>query len=234
MSKKHIVVAVILMVLMVMPTMSFAAGKMVSTQEDFYVVNSYSIYGYVFAKVENTGDKPVEYSAGLLEIYDANGDTLASDSYLSVYPKILAPGEYGYVKDMEKVETELYTDVDDYMLTVTGKSNSGDTVLRLPVVSEYLDQVPVYSWRNEDYLVATVTNDQDKTIFGIQVVMVLLDDEDHILDIEQVDLYSGKGLTPGSSLVLKEEVSSAIREAYERKGYKATKADAIAYVYVDN
>ena len=52
---------------------ALAAGKMTVAQENFHVTDGYSVYGYALAKVENTGDKPVEFSAGLLEIYDEAG-----------------------------------------------------------------------------------------------------------------------------------------------------------------
>ena len=47
-----------------------AAGKLNVVQEDFHYVESYWNYGYVYAKVENVGDKPIGINAGVFEIYD--------------------------------------------------------------------------------------------------------------------------------------------------------------------
>lgn len=228
------IVSIALVVLALLPAGALAAGKLTTTQENFYAVDNYSVYGYAFARVENVGDKPVEYSAGLLEIYDANGDTLASDSYLSVYPKYLLPGEYGYVRAYENVDTaQSYTDVDDYLLTVTGKSSSGVTAKRFACETEWLPDFQRTQYSTADYMVATFTNDTDQTIFDIEVVLTLLDDEGNILDVEDVSLYSSIGVNPGSSVTVREEVNGGLREAYERAGRTATHVDAIAYVYVE-
>ena len=48
-----------------------AAGKLSVEQENFHVIQSYSVYGYTYAKVANVGDKPIKINTGLLEIFDA-------------------------------------------------------------------------------------------------------------------------------------------------------------------
>lgn len=223
-----------LAVLAALPGSSLAAGKMTAVQENFYVVNSYSIYGYVFARVENTGDRPVGYSAALLEIYNANGDPLASDTYPNVYGKYLQPGEYAYVKHYERVEgIESYTEVDDYSFTISGKSDSSHTTKRFACKAEYFPDLEVSKYRTENVILATFTNDSEEVVFGLDVVMALLDDEGNILDIENVNLYSSVGVNPGSSITVTAEVSSAMREAFERKGLSPTHVDAYAYAYFE-
>ena len=63
--------------------------------------------------------------------------------------------------------------------------------------------------------------------------MVLLDDDDNILYMESESMYDSKGLTPGSSMVIRIDVSSSFTEYYEAHGYTPTKVDAIAYVNLD-
>ena len=64
---------------------AFAAGKLSVTKENFHYVTSFWNYGYAYAKVENVGDKPIKVNAGVLEIYDANGEALTSADYVQAY-----------------------------------------------------------------------------------------------------------------------------------------------------
>ncbi len=214
---------------------ALAAGKFAVVQENFYVVNGYSVYGYAFARVENKGDRPAEYSASLLEIYDKDGETLASDTYPSVHGRYLQPGEYAYLVQYKKVDgVDTYLDVDDYALTVTGKSSSGKTTLRLncdeAVYTPGL-QVSRYSTRNR--IEATFTNNTKDTIFDLTVVMAVLDAEGNILAVESQSLYSGVGVCPGASITVRADVSDAMREAYERAGLIPDHVDAYAYTYIE-
>ncbi len=134
-----------LMILVLLCGSALAAGKLSVTQENFYAVEGYSLYGYVFARIENTGDKPVEYSSGLLEVYDADGNTLCSDTYPSVYGRYLQPGEFAYYKQYERVENQESADViDDYALTVTGKGGTDGTTMRVPL--ESADYLPDFQY----------------------------------------------------------------------------------------
>lgn len=232
--KKVISVLVLAAILMTFAAPAFAAGKLSVTQENFHVVDSYSIYGYVYAKVENVGDKPTKVNAGLLEIFDANGDTLTSEDYMSAYAEYLQPGEYTYISMYEQVEGINSADeVADYMLTVTAKGDTDKYSLRLPVECEYQPNVTEGYW-TEDYMVATVTNDTDSTIFDLRVVLALLDDEGNILYMDYDSMYSSKGLTPGSSIVVRTPVSSSFKDYIKAKGLNPTTVDAIAYVNVAN
>ena len=105
-------------------TTVFAAGKLNVPQENFIVTDLYNVYGYAYAKVENIGDKPMVVNAGLLEIFDTAGDTITSEDYMAAYAKNLQPGEYTYVKMYSRIEDVEASDVDDYLLTITGKSEA--------------------------------------------------------------------------------------------------------------
>ena len=230
---KRILVALLVVTMLVGSLPAFAAGKISVVQENFHVVDSYSIYGYAYAKVQNVGDKPIKVNAGLLEIFDAEGDTLTSDDYLRSYAEYLQPDEYTYVCMDEKVEVEAVTEVDDYILTVSGKSDTGKRSIRLPVETSYEPDVK-QGYSTYNYMTALVTNDTEDTLFDITVLLVLLDDEDNILYMESDSMYSSKGLTPGSSIVVREDVSSSFMDYFAAKGYTPSKVDAIAYVNVSN
>ena len=80
---------------------ALAAGKLTVNQETYTAVAGYSFVGYVFAEVENTGDKNIEFGNGLLEILTADGDPMDSTDIYNMYPSILAPGEKGYVSTLQ-------------------------------------------------------------------------------------------------------------------------------------
>ena len=210
-----------------------AAGKLSVSQENFHVVEGYSITGYAYAKVENVGDKPIKVNAGLLEIFDSEGDTLTSEDYLNAYASYLQPGEYTYTRMYERVEgIESADEVDDYMLTISGKSDADKVELRLPVVTEYQPNVEQGYW-TRNYMFATVTNDTEYNIFGLEILLVLLDDEGNILYMDSESMYDSKGLTPGSSIIIRKDVSSDFIKYFEANSYTPTTVDAIAYVTMD-
>ena len=203
---------------------------MTVTQENCHIINSYRIYGYTFAKVENTGDKPVEFSAGLLELYDANGDSLTSTDYLYCYPDCLAPNETGYVFSYDQVEqANSYSDVDDYMLTVTGKSTSS-SVTRYPANGIYQPDVQVSKYLTYNYVTAEITNNTDNTLYNVNVVIELLDDNENILYLCHNDFYNSTGINPGSTITYRDSISDSWYEAWEREGVTPTHVDVIAYV----
>ena len=68
---------------------------------------------------------------------------------------------------------------------------------------------------------------------GIGVVMALYDADGNIIDIEDDDLYSGRALAPGSSMIFRKEIPSGIAEYLEKEGIVPASVDAIAYVNVD-
>ncbi|MBR4711114.1 MAG: hypothetical protein IKP10_03710 [Clostridia bacterium] len=235
--RKHIVITLALaLALICLMVPALAAGKLTVTQENFHVVNSYSIYGYAFARVENTGDKPVEYSAALLEIYNKDGDTLASDTYPTVHGKYLQPGEYAYLSIYERVEgIDTYLDVDDYILNVTGKSSSSGTrTLKLESdTATYTPDLQITKYSKRNRMECTITNRTGEPIYDLTVVMALLDADGNILDVESHSLYSYVGLNPGSSITVRLDVSDAMREAYEREGLVPARVDAYAYAYLE-
>ena len=228
----RVITLAIVLSLLCCPAM--AAGKMAVDQENFHVTDNYSVYGYAFAKVENTGDKPVEFSAGLLEVYDANGDTLTSTDYMSCFPSTLQPGEYGYIYAYDGIDTvDNYSQVDDYMLTVTGKSGDKEYV-RYPVVGDYQEDVQVSKYSSYDYVIAEITNDTDETVFNLEVVIALLDDQDNILFLTHNNFYTSTGLNAGSTITYRDSISKSFYEAWEREGVTPTHVDVIAFSEVNN
>lgn len=229
MKKRSTLAIVAALVLCLVCCTASAAGKMTVLQENFHAVDFSTPYGYVFAKVENTGDKPVKYSAGLLEIYDANGDTLESTDWVGCYPSILNPGETGFAIVSERVENaSAVSDLDDYALTVTGKSATSGSVTRYPVKGEYQQDVQISTYSTRNYLIAEITNDTDTTAFDVELVFTILDDNGNILYAEHNSLYS-IGINPGSTVTYRTTLSDSWKETWEHEGVTPTKLEIIAY-----
>ncbi len=212
-------------------TSALAAGKLQVMQENFHVVASYTTYCYAYARVENVGDKPIRVNAGLLEVYDAEGESLTSTDWMNEYPQYLDAGEYGYVKlsdDLDKDKSA--SDVDDYLLTVTGKAEKDYLTKRLPCTTEFRPNVKE-GYFEYNYMYITVKNDTENTMYDINVIGVLLDDADNILYMESDSLYN-VGIDAGSSVTIRISVSDSFMETYEKEGLVPTKVDAIAYVSI--
>ena len=209
---------------------SLAAGKATITQENFYVVNSWGVYGYAFARIENTGNKPIAYNAGLLEVYDKNGDAVGATTYLKCYGSYLQPGEYVYLSAAASLDTiKSSSEVDDYSLTVSGQSNNSMYIRKFSCDTEYKPNEKSGYW-NYNHIYATFTNDTDDVVYGVAVVMALLDKDDNILDIETVNISDSVGIWPGCKLTVVANVSDLMIEAYKGCGFTADHVDAYAYV----
>ena len=211
---------------------AFAAGKLSIEQENFHVVQSYDVYGYAYAKLANVGDKPIKVNTGLLEIFDANGDALTSTDYYSDYAEYLQPNEYTYIKLYDEVEDAEPSDVDDYMLTITGKANTDYISYRFPCTTSYEPNVTEGYW-TYNYMYATFTNDTEEPVYNISVVFALLDAEGNILYMDDANMYDDKAVMPGSSIIIRKDVSSSFIEYFEQKGLVPASVDAIAYVNIE-
>lgn len=229
---KKIVCFILALVLCLGATSGFAAGKLSVTQENFHYISGFWNYGYAYAKVENVGDKPIKVNAGVLEMYDEGGAVITSTDWVQSYATYLQPGEYTYVSMYEDLEEGAAVPA-DYMMTLTGKSDTSVTALRLPVEAK-LELDVVDGWWEYDYMYATVTNNTDNPLYEIEVVLALLDAEGNILNVESKELYSELALMPGSSMIVRKEISSSFMEYFEANGIVPASVDAIAYVLVEN
>ena len=204
-----------------------AAGKLRVTQENFHVVESYGVIGYAYARIDNVGDKPIKVNAGILEVFDKDGGALTSTDYMNEYAEYLEPQQYTYV--YLRAEVGRAAHVDDYLLTITEAHGLHQ---RLPCETAFEKDVEDGYW-TYDYMYATVTNDTDRPIYDIEVVLVLLDDEGNILCMEEENLYDSKALTPGSSMIIRKSVNSSFKEYFEKNGITPARVDAIAFVNIE-
>ncbi len=229
---KKILVLMVMLAIAMGSISAFAAGKLSVEQENFHVVDDYGVYGYAYAKVTNVGDKPIKVNTALLEIFNEDGDALTSTDYYSKYAEYLQPDEYTYVKVYDEVGDVEASDVDDYMLTITGKAETDYISCRFPCTTSYEPNVKDGYWTH-NYMYATFTNDTEEPVYGIEIVLALLDDEGNILYMDADNMYTTKAVMPGSSVTIRLDVSSKFIEYFEKEGLVPTTVDAIAFVNVE-
>lgn len=228
---KKLVALVLCLLIGLMAAPALAAGKLEVSQENFWVVDSYWIYGYVYARIDNVGDKPIKVNAGVLEIFDENGDPITSSDYLDTFAEYLEPGEYTYANIYAQIEGVTADAVDDYALTITGKSDKDYISVRLPVETDYVEGVEEW-YSTYNYMYATVTNNTDKPIYNVETVLVLLDADGNILYMADASMYSDKAIMPGSSIQIKEYVDSDFIALYQASGLTPASVDAIAFANI--
>ena len=222
----------LVLVLNVLPAL--AAGRLNVVQENYYTMKEGSYYyGYVFARLENNGNKPIKVNTGLFEIFDAEGDAITSTDSYTAYARYLEPGEYTYFR-MSTTLKEIKTadEVDDYMLTVSGKSDLDKVTVRLECTSEYKEKVQ-NGYYTYNYMYATITNNTDEPVFQPYVVFALLDEDENILYLVGDSLDSNEDLMPGSSVMFRVTVDSDFVAYMEENNITPASLDAIAYTYVD-
>ena len=207
---------------------ALAAGKLTVNQETYTAVAGYSFVGYVFAEVENTGDKNIEFGNGLLEILTADGDPMDSTDIYSMYPSILAPGEKGYVSTLQYVDAaESIEDISDYTLTITGKSTQEEAIARLDSTAAY--GVGVNSWGDEEQMVVvTITNNTQETVYDCQVAFALYDAEGKLLLVDADNTYN-VGIPAGQSVDVQFTVDDDLAAVWAEQGVTPATAESVAY-----
>lgn len=207
---------------------AFAADSLVVNQDRMIALDSYGyVSAEVYAEVQNTGDVPVEFSAGLVELFDAEGTTIISTDYVYCYPSILAPGEKGYIY------VSLYPDnvtsadeITDYALTVLGKDSSGETK-RLAAVGTYDADVQDGYW-TYTYLTAEITNETAEPIYDLYCVYALKDADGALLYVYYTSAYA-IGVPAGGAVYMRATVPDGMLSYYSANEITPTTVEVVAY-----
>ena len=228
---KKIVCLMLVAMIVLLSATAMAAGRLNVVQENYHYVGGWGHYVYAYAEVENSGDRPIKVNAGVFEIYDAAGEVLTSTDYENAYATYLQPGEYTYVRMYEDLEEGQVPD--DYMMTLTGKSDNSKIAYRLP--AEATMELGVQDgWWERNYLYATVSNPTQEIVYGAEVVFALMDEEGNTIYVESKSLYSEIGIMPGQSVMVRLDVSSTFMDYFKANGIVPASVDALAYVLLDN
>lgn len=229
--KKFICTLLVLTLALTMTMPAFAAGKLVVSDETMTVCESYSGYtAYIYAILENTGDKPVEFNAGLIELLDAEGESIDAEDYLYSYPTILDPGQKAYLSEYINVEDADSPDyIDDYTLSVSGKSASENTNVSLDCTAE-IGMKPYSYTSTTEYLTATITitNNLDETVREIYAAYALLDADGKVMYVGHAS-PSYVGLPAGQSIEIENTIDSSLIEQWEKDGVEPASIEAVAY-----
>ncbi len=235
---------------MTAPTFALAAGKATITHETVYVESDNDKYvtigekaralsggvlvfenAYLFAEITNTGDKAIVFNDGLFELFNADGDSVESSSYLSCYPQYLAPGESGYIYDYLYIDDpSLENSIDDYSLTVTGKGDNKNSTLRLPAEGIY-EEVESGYWTNR-YVTATIENNTANTLWNVKVVYVVFDQNDKLIFAKEDTMYD-TGVPVGQKVMARIDVESALSDVWQAEESTPTKIIVIAYTELE-
>ena len=232
MKKRLCCLVVFVLVFISVSILASAAGKLAVVRENFYVLPYWSGFaGYVYAEVKNIGDKPVQFNGGLLELFDAEGNSIESENYLYCYPKVLGPGETGFISVSQDVkDAEEKSFIDDYLLTITGKGIKENTTLRLEVSNVRIKKAQS-NW-SSDYLVADVKNNTEITRHDFYVVFAVKDDQGNLLYTDSVN-PSYVGIKPGSTVEIQARFDSNVEKYIVVNELKIAEIEAIAYVQTE-
>lgn len=232
---KRLLSLVLISLLMVslIPGTALAAGKISVVQETFMVLPYIGYHaGYVYAEVKNTGDKAVEFAGGLLELYDADGNSIESTDYIYFYPKVLAPDEVGYLYAYQGVEEA--TDksfIADYLLTVTSKGAKDTEKVAFITSNARYEKVDLGYW-GYHYAITDVMNASDKTFYDYDVVYALKDADGKLLYVDNCN-PSYVGLKPGSIVEVRVSVSSDVATYWEENKIVPASVEAASFIIID-
>lgn len=225
--KKVVCLAMVFM-LMLSNSAAFAAGKATITQEAFHITPFLDYFaGEIFCEVTNTGDRPVTIESGVYEFFDTEGESIDSGSIYWFYPRTLLPGEKGYLSVTSGIEEAIEpTFIDDYSVSIVGKSANEEDVIRYPVSDVRMGEYDDYGWYQAFY--ATVNNDSDVKTGDVSVVFAAYDDEGNLL-FNCAQSTSGMALIPGNSVEVHRILDSDIISGLEQEGKEIATITALAY-----
>ncbi len=226
---KRIFALCIVLFLVALAAPSLAAGKLVSSQENLYVIPYYdtSVYCNFYAELKNDGDKPVEFTSGLLELYDTDSNSIVSSDIYYCYPMVLEPGEYAYLYASDYTDLTGKT-IDDHMLSVIGQGKATLKIVRLTTVANMETKSDGYYTYN--YLTATITNSTQELLLSFDVVFALKDADGNLLYVTNSSWYGyNVGILPGSSVQLEITMDSTISDYLSENNLIPTSTECIAY-----
>ena len=226
---KRVLALGMVLVLVTLAVPALAAGKLFSAQENLYVIPYYdtTVYCNFYAELKNDGDKPVEFSNGLLELYDADGNSIISSDIYYCYPMVLEPGGHAFVYSNEYPDLGDKT-IEDHMLSVMGQGKVTQQIVLLDTTAKFETRSDGYY--SNDYLTAVITNNTGDILYGFEAVFALKDAEGNLLYVTSSSWYGyNVGILPGSSVQMEMTVDSTISGYLSANNLVPATAECIAY-----
>ena len=83
------------------------------------------------------------------------------------------------------------------------------------------------------FVTAEITNDTQETVFGMEVVAALMDEEGNLLYVEHADFYDSTGINAGSTVTYRFALSDNWPEIWDKAGVAPAKVEVLAYTIQD-
>ncbi len=205
------------------------AAELTILKENFTVMESYSGFrGTYIAKVQNNTEAPLFITGGSLTVKDADGNNAGEATYLSTSgSKYLEPGEISFVSMQADLAADgTYT----FEAAVKAETKSYYGTDRMLPVSQPETETDKYG---NFFIKATVTNDTEAPLAGIEVVYALEDAEGNLLDLSTESLYRHL-LGAGSQLTMVTSMSSKVQEYLQAKDIAVASVEVFAYAENDD
>lgn len=188
-------------------------GTEVKIEDPFYKVTRYATYNgmsgsnhkaNVLVELQNTSNATLYPSSGTLKGFDADGNTLFEETYISMYTDVVEPGEYLYINEW------LYNYIDDpskisyFVITIDTRTSS------------YYDYIMLESeaWIEGGDVFAEVPNPTDAPMFDVDVTFVVSNADGVLLDIGSVSSGSYVGVSAGASFFMASDVEDLANGGY--------------------
>ena len=193
---RKIVAWILSLALLLAAAPAWADGKLEIVQENMQV---YKPYVFVYAKIKNTGDAPVEISSQV-ELFDTEDELFRSEGF-TVLGDVLAPGESTYAY----YGVYLYGDTNVRRFTSEWEGVRPSGMIQTIRYPSHAELSLADADHDEDCILIFFTNTTDETVFTPSASGVLLDGEGNILCIT-VPIQYDLGITPGSTVIFKYEI----------------------------
>ena len=235
MSRKILALATALMLTAGLTGTAAAGGKLTVVQETALVL-PYEDYfeGVIYAEVKNTGDKPVQFSSGLFELFDAAGNSIGSQemAYYDSNPEVLLPDETGYVyARIEVEEAKLESDIADYALSLIGTGSITTSVVRYPATAFFQEGEGEFASRR--YAAAIAENQSEETLRDFYAGIALKDDQGKLLYVNS-GTWSSSGIPARQSMEIRLQVDENVVDYWKAEGIVPAAAEAIVFKTTPN
>ena len=186
----------------------------------------YSQSAYYFGKVVNDTQEDVVLGEGILIGYNAAGETLLYEEYITTDPvyMILEPGEFTYIRCPITNEMLEEDDVAAYDFTIGMSESAGSKIVRHEgsAAIELDLENP-----DNNYVVVTITNDTEDIPYEWYTYAALYDENNDLVYV--LDVPQNIGIHQGSTVSWKYKIDSEIMKFFLENDIIPISAEGFAY-----
>ncbi len=222
-------VALILILSCILTFSACAEGKIKVTHKNLIVFEG-DDSGYLYARIENTGDAAIGVGTGSLVCFTEDDEILLTESFIASYPSYitLLPGEYVYANSFIWNGALQDGKIADYKLSFE-KYNYTSEYLLVPCEATF-DLPGKDSYEN--YLYVTFTNPTDQIISDFKISAALYDAQNTLLFADGASTGS-VAVHPSSSVTVRINVPNDVVTYYHVHNLVPTTVDALVQYEID-